>query len=79
MLIEEMGRGNLNTENPNMFGLGLGLGLGMGEVRLRRKMIRRNMVGTPRLLYTFSILLLLLFLKKIIINKMKRKIVPTSC
>ena len=28
MLIEEMGRGNLNTENPNMFGLGLGLGLG---------------------------------------------------
>lgn len=57
MLIEEMGRGNLNTENPNMFGLGLGLGLGMGEVRLRRKMIGRNMVGTPRLLYTFSILL----------------------
>lgn len=63
MLIEEMGRGNLNTENPNMFGLGLGLGLGMGEVRLRRKMIGRNMVGTPRLYALFQFFFLFLYFK----------------
>jgi len=61
MLIEEIGRGNLNTENPNMFGLGLRLG--MGEVRLRRKMIGRNMVGTPRLYALFQFFFLFLYFK----------------